>query len=109
MDRTIIPFSFSALNILIEPLQNGSALQWDLMRSDHPENCDVMYEVMFNGKTLLVSETEISQGELIREGFPFCQSTSVSVTPNVSAHGVIRTLTRMTTYLAIPSKYCISS
>ena len=94
-----------ALNILIEPFQNGSVLQWDLMRSDHPENCDVMYELMFNGIVLsLVSETEIPQGELIRAGFPFCRSTMVSVAPYVSAHHVIGNLTKTTTYLAIPSK-----
>ena len=76
------------------------------MRSDHPENCDIMYELMFNGMVLpdLVSETEISQGELIRAGFPFCRSTTVSVAPHVSAHGVIGNLTKATTYLATPSK-----
>ena len=99
-------FLHTALNILIEPFQNGSVLQWDLMRSDHPENCDVMYELMFNGIVLpyLVSETEIPQGELTKEGFPFCRSTTVLVAPYVSAHDVIRNLTKTTTYLAIPSK-----
>ena len=75
------------------------------MRSEHPENCDVMYELMFNGIVLsMIPETEIPQHELIEAGFPFCRSTVVSVAPNVSAHGVIRNLTRTTTYLAIPSK-----
>ena len=75
------------------------------MRSDHPENCDVMYELTFNGNILpLISTTEVSREELIREGFPFCQSTNVSVAPHISAHDVIRNLTKTTSYLAIPSK-----
>ena len=93
------------MNILIEPFQNCSVLQWNLMRSDHPENCDVMFELMFNGMVLpLVSETQVPKGELIRAGFPLCRSTVVSVAPHVTAHDVIRNLTRHTTYLAIPSK-----
>ena len=75
------------------------------MRSDHPENCDVMYEVMFNGRTIpLVSITQVSQKILINEGFPVCQSTVVSVAPHTAAHDVIRNLTKTATYLAIPSK-----
>lgn len=75
------------------------------MRSDHPENCDAMYEVMFNGKNLsyLVPTTQVSQEMLIREGFPVCQSTVVSIAPYTSAHNVIRNFTNTTTYLAIPS------
>ena len=98
----------TALNIVIEPFQNGSVLQWDLMRSDHPENCDVMYEIIFfdNGKVLrtLVSETQVSKENLIQAGFPYCRSTMVSVAPHVSAHNVIGNLTKNTTYLAIPGK-----
>ena len=94
-----------ALKIFIEPFQNGSVLQWEPMRSDHPENCNVMYEVTFDGNTLpLVSTTQVSQEMLVRGGFPVCQSTVVSVAPHVSAHDVIRNLTKTTTYLAIPSK-----
>lgn len=94
------------MNIVIEPFQNGSVLQWDLMRSDHPENCDVMYEITFNGKVLhpLISETQVSKEILIQEGFPYCRSTIVSVAPHVSAHSVIRNLTKNTTYLVIPGK-----
>ena len=96
----------TALNIVIEPFQNGSVLQWDLMRSDHPENCDVMYEITFNGEVLrhLISETQVSKETLIQEGFPYCRSTIVSVAPHVSAHSVIRNLTKYTNYLAIPGK-----
>ena len=97
----------TALNIVIEPFQNGSVLQWDLMRSDHPENCDVMYEITFNGKVLcplIISETQVSKEKLIQAGFPYCLSTIVSVAPHISAHSVIRNLTKNTTYLAIPGK-----
>ena len=96
----------TALNILIAPFQNGSILQWDLMRSDHPENCNVMFKLMFNGTVLpLVSETQVSQEMLISAGFPFCRSTSVLVAPHISARGVLRNLTQATTYLAIPRNH----
>ena len=78
------------------------------MQSDHPENCDVMYEIMFNGITLpLVSITQVSQRMLVNGGFPFCRSTMVSVAPHIHAHDVIRNLTKATTYLAIPSEHSI--
>ena len=81
------------------------------MRSDHPENCSVTYELMFNGMTRnlsRISMTQISQMTLTDVGFPFCKSTSVSVIPHLPAHGAIQRRAVTTTYLAIPSKTCSS-
>ena len=72
------------------------------MKSDHPENCDVMFELIFNGIVLtLVSEILVLQEMLTSAGFPFCRLTSVLVAPHVSAHGVPRNLAQTTVTIHI--------
>ena len=94
-----------AINIHIEPSQNSSVVRWQLMKADHPENCNIKYELTFDGKRLpgLVSDTHVSQMRLTDAGFPFCITTTISVAPHISAHGVIENKTVTTSYIAKPS------
>ena len=76
---------FAAVNGVANVRANSerTVLQWDQMNNINLNYCITTYSIGWNGMTYITADTatSVTRELLSASGFPFCMTTSVTVTP----------------------------